>query len=171
MTENPLTKNPLNENPMNEDPLNEDLLTKIQREMDERLRGLRGAVDEHDRLAAELRALDTAPQPAAYVRDTAPQPAAQVRRGSVGCESPRTAAVSPKVTRLMHSPRRPSLERPGVARVSAYEHSFPAEDDLLSGVRTTEVDIFPGIDPVPEIDPAPEIDELDVEAMRYERSL
>jgi len=34
-------------------------------------------------------------------------------------ELPRTRMVSPKVARLMHAPRRPALERPGIARVSA----------------------------------------------------
>jgi hypothetical protein len=51
MTDDLLTKN----------PMNEDLLTKIQRETHERLRELRGAVDEHDRLAGELRALQDVP--------------------------------------------------------------------------------------------------------------
>jgi hypothetical protein len=39
-------------------PMTDDLLRRIEREMDERLEELSGAVDEHDRLAGELRALD-----------------------------------------------------------------------------------------------------------------
>jgi hypothetical protein len=42
--------------------MSEDLLTRIQRETHERLRELRGAVDEHDRLQGELVALDVAPE-------------------------------------------------------------------------------------------------------------
>jgi hypothetical protein len=53
MREDLLTKN----------PMDEDLLTKIQREMDERLRELRGAVDEHDRLQGDLSALQDVPAP------------------------------------------------------------------------------------------------------------
>jgi hypothetical protein len=67
--------------------MREDLLTRIQREMNERLQELRGAVDERDRLQADLRAL---------------KPPASPRRGSVGCEPPRTPVVSQKVLRLMH---------------------------------------------------------------------
>jgi hypothetical protein len=59
--------------------------------------------------------------------------------------------VSPKVARLMRAPRRPALERAGVARVGTWEGS-PAGDDL-----------FPGVDPRG-------IDEVDVEAERYEHS-
>jgi len=53
----------MNENPMNEDPTNEDLLTRIQRETHERLRELRGAVDEHERLTAELSTLQDITEP------------------------------------------------------------------------------------------------------------
>lgn len=129
--------------------MSEDLLTRIQREMHERLEGLRGAVDEHDRLAGDLRALDAGLIPAA----------GNARRGSVGCELPRARMVSPKVARLMHAPRRPSLERPGLARISTSERSL-LEDDLAAGV-----DLFPGADPCLGIDG------VDVEAERYERSL
>lgn len=53
-----------------------DLLTNIQRELDERLSGLRGAVEEHDRLQAELNALDT-PAGAAPEALANPGPAAR----------------------------------------------------------------------------------------------
>lgn len=80
----------------------EDLLSRIGREMHERLEELRGAVDERDRLQADLRALDAVPE--RFVGS--PEP---LCRG----------LVSPKVAWLMHTPRRPALERPGIARVSA----------------------------------------------------
>jgi hypothetical protein len=48
---------------LTKNPMDEDLLTKIQRETHERLRELRGAVDEHDRLSGELGALDVGPEP------------------------------------------------------------------------------------------------------------
>jgi hypothetical protein len=57
--------NPMTEDLLTKNPMDEDLLTKIQRETHERLRELRAAVDEHDRLAGELRALDAAPEPPA----------------------------------------------------------------------------------------------------------
>jgi hypothetical protein len=53
MTEDLLTKN----------SIDEDLLTRIQRETHERLRELREAVDEHDRLQADLNVLDMPPEP------------------------------------------------------------------------------------------------------------
>lgn len=164
MTESLMTKN----------LMNEDLLMKIQREMDERLRELRGAVDEHERLAAELRALDAAPEPlvasqvpaspdidselpvalgVAPEPSVAPEPCANVVRLPTVPRLSRTRMVSPKVARLMGAPRRPALERSGVARVGAHNGSCP-EDDL-----------FPGDDRVLGID------EVDTEAEVYERSL
>jgi hypothetical protein len=113
MTENLMTKN----------LMNEDLLTKIQREMNERLRELRGAVDEHDRLAVDLEALEAAPgppvDPEARVDQEPAEPLANVVRLPVRRTPPRTRMVSPKVARLMHAPRRPALERSGVERVGA----------------------------------------------------
>jgi hypothetical protein len=142
MTANMMTKN----------LMSEDLLTKIRREMDERLRKLRSAVDEHERLQAELGTLDATQRPAATGR-----------RGSFGCEPPHTSVVSTKIARLMHAPRRP-LQRLDIVHTSAREHYSP-QDDLTSGVETTEIDLFPGTDPILEIDG------VNVEAMRYERSL
>jgi hypothetical protein len=160
-------------------PMAEDLLTRIQRELQERIEELHCAVQERDRLQAELRALDVAPKPLpvsrnidpepslepaspsppeplldpeppsdpepplrpalAAVPDVDPEPAAAVLRFPTKREparaptappaadrpipaparSVRRHAVSPKVARLMLAPRRPALERPGVARVGA----------------------------------------------------
>jgi hypothetical protein len=61
MTEDLLTKS----------SMDEDLLTRIQRETHERLRELRGAVEEHDRLQADLSMLDTPPEPPADPEPTA----------------------------------------------------------------------------------------------------
>jgi len=92
------------------------------------MRALRPAVDEHDRLQDDLRALQDAPEPpapvdpepsAALELPVAPEPSASVTRLRVGRPPPRTRTVSPKVARLMHTPRRPALERFGVVRVGA----------------------------------------------------
>jgi hypothetical protein len=121
-----------------------DLLTRIQQETHERLRELRDAVDEHDRLQGELRTLDTTaeppgdPWPAAgpeppLAREmpvavepalapempVAREPATNVVRLPVRRPPVRTRMVSPKVARLMLAPRRPALERAGVVRVGA----------------------------------------------------
>ncbi len=135
----------------------EDLLSRIKRETNERLEELRGAVQERDRLQADLTALDTAPEPPVLnpEQPVVPEPTVVLESSldpkppvvpeplidlgplaapelpvvpespvNVTCfpgrrELPRTRMVSPKVARLMHAPRRPALERPGIARVSA----------------------------------------------------
>ena len=114
----------------------EDLLTRIQRQLQERMAELRGAVEERDRLQADLRALEdssTAPGPSPTTLDPAPtapdpQPVApdpdsepvakNVLRLPVRREPARARVVSPKVARLMFAPRRPSLERSGIPRVN-----------------------------------------------------
>jgi hypothetical protein len=133
----------------------EDLLTRIQRQLQERMAELRGAVEERDRLQADLRALEDSstapgdsltasdPQPTALAPEPeapapepeapapepeapAPEPAApdpepvakNVLRFPVRYEPARARVVSPKVARLMFAPRRPSLERSGIPRVS-----------------------------------------------------
>jgi hypothetical protein len=147
--------------------MTDDLLTRIQREMHERLRELRGAVDEHDRLAADFEALEAAPgapvdreppadpeplvDPESLVATEAPvalePPPANVVRLPVRRTPPRTRMVSPKVARLMHAPRRPALERSGVVRVGA--------------AHGESVDLAPD-EPV---------DEIDAEAEVYERAV
>jgi len=116
----------------------EDLLTRIQRQLQERMAELRGAVEERDRLQADLRALEdgsaargdspTTLDPAPTSAAPGPQPAApdpdsgtvakNVLRLPVRREPARARVVSPKVARLMFAPRRPSLERSGIPRVS-----------------------------------------------------
>jgi len=136
----------------------EDLLTRIQRQLQERMAELRGAVEERDRLQADLRALEdssmapgpsptapdpqptalapepTAPAPEASVPEPAapdPEPVAKnVLRFPVRHEPARARVVSPKVARLMFAPRRPSLERSGIPRVSdrgAHSSEAPAD--------------------------------------------
>jgi hypothetical protein len=138
--------------------MTEDLLTRIQCETHERLSELRGAVDEHDRLAAELRTLDTVPEPSA---DLEPVAALEVvpeipvaTESSVASASPANVVrlparprvssagmVSPKVARLMRAPRRPALERAGVVRVgSGRVGSSAAADDLWPEEMREEVD-------------------------------
>jgi hypothetical protein len=147
--------NPMIEDLLTKSSMDEDLLTRIQRETHERLRELRGAVDEHDRLQADLIVLDIPPEPPVDPEPTvvlkavpeppaAPEPSANVVRLPARPRMPRTRMVSPKITRLMRTPRRPALERAGVVRVGAGRLDSFAE--------------------VP-------VDELDVEAEVYERSL
>lgn len=145
----------------------EDLLRRIQREMNERLGELHGAVVEHDRLAAELKRLQNVPGPPAE-RDPGAGPQLcvipgctplNVRRSPAARSLPRPPMVSRKVTRLMCSQPGPALERPGVPRSSAKAHR-PPKDDLAAAV-----DLFPGGDPHLALD------EVDAEAERYERSL
>lgn len=85
----------------------EDLVARIQRELEERVEELRGAVEESDRLEAELGALAAAGGLA--VERVLSFPA---RR-----EPARRRLVSAKVARLLVAPRRPALERSGVVRV------------------------------------------------------
>ncbi len=124
----------------------EDLLTRIQRQLQERMAELRGAVEERDRLQADLRALEDSsmapgpsptapdPQPTALAPEPAapdPEPVAKnVLRFPVRHEPRRARVVSPKVARLMFAPRRPSLERSGIPRVSdrgAHSSEAPAD--------------------------------------------
>lgn len=105
-----------------------DLLTRIQGEMHERLQMLRGAVDTHDRLAADLEALEAEHRPEAGVR----------QGPALGCEPSGTRVVSPKVMRLMSVPRRPLLERGRRSRAAWVSDG--------------------GIDPFPEEGPVDEID-------------
>ncbi len=110
--------------------------------MDERLEELQGAVDEHDRLQSDLRALQDIPEPSVDLGpavapklaaapelpvasewpvglDVEFEPRTNVVRLPVRPRVARTRMVSPKVARLMHAPRRPALERAGVVRVGA----------------------------------------------------
>jgi hypothetical protein len=166
--------------------MSEDLLARIQREIRQRLGELRRAVGEHDRLQDDLRALQALPGSSAegeacsgpqspvvlepplasrqpdlpdslVVAESSP---ANDMRSPAMRSLPRTPAVSPKVARLMRSPRRPSVLRwPGVPCVDAGTR-VAQENDLAAGV-----DLFPGVDPCLGLD------EVDVEAERYERSL
>jgi hypothetical protein len=143
----------------------EDLLTRIQWELQERIEELHGAVEERDRLQADLIALEAAPaapvdpEPLA-VRDVdpeppvdpefpvepnidpeppalvpAPEPSAAVFCFPARSEPARTRPVSPKVARLMLAPRRPALERSGIARVGGR-----ADRAAVSSEEPTEVD-------------------------------
>lgn len=136
----------------------EDLLTRIQQELQERIEALRGTVAEHDRLQADLGALDSEPAPP-------PEPEPPPERATPGEPGPdatvicfpardlvrthavsrpaarpmataprpaRERVVSPKVIRLMLAPRRPALERSGIARVTAH--------GVLKRVAPVEVD-------------------------------
>jgi hypothetical protein len=165
----------MTEDLLTDNPMTEDLLTKIQRVLHERLHELRGAVDEYDRLQADLRELDKTPElpadpeplaaPEAVLEPPVepaptlapeprvdPEPAANVVRLPARPRLSRARMVSPKVARLMRAPRRPALERTGVVRVG--EQTGSAAGDAL----------FPGVDPVPGVNG------VDVEAELFERS-
>jgi hypothetical protein len=119
--------------------MTEDLLTTIRQETHERLHELRGAVQEHDRLQAELRALDAAREPCAEAESPV-EPPTNVVRLSSRPRVPRTRVVSPKVARLMQAPRRPALERAGVVRVGA------GRDGDLLGARPGLGSVVPARD-------------------------
>jgi len=128
----------------------EDLLSRIQREMQERMEALRPVVAEQDRLQAELRVLEDdlkTRRDSEPLIDSEPPvepgPLGNLVRLPVRRELPRKRVVSPKVARLMLTPRRPALERSGIARVNARADSSSKE----------------------------RVDELDPEAERYEHSI
>jgi hypothetical protein len=105
--------------------MTDDLLTRIRREIEERMQELRGAVEERDRLLVDLRELDAHPEsPVDLGVAVDPEPAIDLERSATVISFParpelaRTPVVSPKVARLMLAPRRPALERAGVARVA-----------------------------------------------------
>jgi hypothetical protein len=117
--------------------MTEDLLSRIRREMRERLEQLRGAVDERDRLQAELKALEAElraqpdrspvvelrpaadPQPVVELRPPVVlQPAAELSHVAVLSEPPLPRLVSPKVLRLMCG--RSSFARPVSPRGSRH---------------------------------------------------
>ncbi len=77
----------------------DDLLSKIRVQTHERMRALRPAVDEHERLLADLRALD---QEVGVAEETVVR-AADMEVG-VPCRA--RPLVSPKVLRLMGPPGR-----------------------------------------------------------------
>ena len=85
----------------------EDLVARIQQELDERMTELRGAVEESDRLEAELSVLDGAGGPVVE----------RVLRFPTRREPAHRRLVSAKVARLLLAPRRPAPERSGAVRV------------------------------------------------------
>jgi hypothetical protein len=95
------------ETPMVESQTTEDLLTRIKRETHERLEELHPAVDENERLRAELRALEAQPE----MEASNPERVAEVL--SFPTRPSRTPLVSPKITRLMRSRQGLSVERTG----------------------------------------------------------
>jgi hypothetical protein len=105
----------------------DDLMTKIYREVAERMKELRGAVEERDRLQAELRELDAHREsPVDLEVPAQPVPEVSVDTESSGTiirfppvrDRARRPLVSPKVVRLMLEPTRPALEGNGLDRVA-----------------------------------------------------
>jgi hypothetical protein len=88
----------------------EDLLTRIQRQLQERMAELRGAVEERDRLQADLRALEdnsTAPGDSPTAPD--PQPAALAPEPTAPApEAPAPEAPAPEAP----APEAPAPEAP-----------------------------------------------------------
>jgi hypothetical protein len=100
----------------------EDLLTRIQHELQERMDQLRPAMEERDRLRADLQALDAAPDPpvrpeSTPALDIAPEPSvAPERHAAVLCfparrEPTRTGLLSPVARRLIPAPLPPTRTR------------------------------------------------------------
>jgi hypothetical protein len=165
MTEDLLTKN----------STDEDLLTRIQRETHERLCELREAVDEHDRLQADLSVLDKPPEPptalepivalkAAPESPVTTKPPAALDTDSelpVVPEPPVASKPSANVVRLPTRPRLPRarMVSPKVARLMRAPRRPALE-------RAGVVRVGAG-----RLDSSTEepVDELDTEV--YERSL
>lgn len=110
MTEDLLTKN----------PMDEDLLTKIQRETHERLRELRGAVEEHDRLQGELSALDAVAEPSVDLESPAALEVVPEPPGAPAPTDPEPPAALDAVSELSAAPEavlEPSLDTAPPANV------------------------------------------------------
>jgi hypothetical protein len=101
----------------------EDLLTRIQSELQERIQELHGAIEERDRLQADLRALDAAPaapvasEPLA-VQDVDPE-------SPLRTELPVVADIDPELPALVPAPE-PSIVADVDPDQSAAVFCFPA---------------------------------------------
>jgi hypothetical protein len=104
----------------------EDLLTRIQWELQERIEELHGAIEERDRLQADLRALDAAPpqpfdpEPLA-MRDVDPEP-------PLHPELPAVADIDPEPPALDPAPE-PSIVADVDPESSAAVFCFPARSE------------------------------------------
>jgi hypothetical protein len=124
-----MTENPMIETPTVESDTADDLLMRIKREMHERLEELRAAVNESDRLRAELRSLEAQPEllredlgiedadpemgeAGPGTEEDATEHSSNVVRLPAARQLPCTPIVSPKVARLMRSCESLSVERP-----------------------------------------------------------
>jgi hypothetical protein len=165
----------MSEDLVTKNPMDEDLLTKIQRETHERLRELRGAMDEHDRLQGELSALDTAPVSPVGLEPPAALEAVPEQSVALGVESEPPATpeavlepapdASPPAN-VVRLPARPRLSRtrmvsPKVARLMRAPRRPALE-------RSGVVRVGAGLVGSSADEP---VDEVDAEAELYERSL
>jgi hypothetical protein len=157
----------------------DDLLTRIEREMDERLEELQGAVDEHDRLAGELRALQDIPEPpvdlgpavapklaAAPELPVASEPNVAAKPSAAVDIAPELPIAHEQPTNVVRLPARRPLSRtrmvsPKVARLMRAPRRPALERAGVVRVGAARLD-----SPVDE--PA---DEVDVEGELFERSL
>jgi len=160
-------------------PMNEGLLTKIQREMDERLRELRGAVDEHQRLTAELSALQDVPEPPVDLGPAvAPEPATAPKL-PVASE-PNVAAKPPAVAdiarEMLIAPEPPTnvVRFPAPLPLSRTRMVSPKVARLMRAPRRPALErsgvVRMGAS---RLDSSPDemVDETDTEAEVYERSM
>jgi hypothetical protein len=166
---------------LTKDSMDEDLLTRIQREMHERLRELCGAVEEHDRLQADLSALDTAPEPPADLEPIAaleatPEPPV-VSKPPAALDTDSELSVAPEAVpepsvatepsaKVVRLPTRPRLPRtrmvsPKVARLMRAPRRPALERAGVVRVGAGRLDSSTEVT----------VDELDAEAEVYERSL
>jgi len=171
MTEDLLTKS----------SMDEDLLTRIQRETHERLRELRSAVDEHDRLQADLSVLNATPEPLADLEPTAALKAVPelsvVSKPPAALDTDRELPVVPEAVpkppmapkpsaNIVRLPSRPRLPRtrmvsPKITRLMRAPRRPALERAGVVRVGAGRLDSFAEVP----------VDELDVEAEVYERSL
>jgi hypothetical protein len=163
--------------------MTEDLLTRIERELEKRIEELRGAVDEYDRLAGELSALQDVPAPPV---DSEPpvvseppvnpepyvdsEPLTNVVRFPARHESERTGAVSSQADRPMSPTSRPArghVVSPKVARLMHAPRRPALERAGVVRVGAGRVSSASGDD----LWPQDAGEEVGVEAELYEHSL
>jgi len=122
----------------------EDLLTRIQRETHERLCELRAPVDEHNRLQAELRALETDPEPPVDLESLAlPAAVLEPSRTSEPLKAPEPSAHVVRLPVRSRAPPRTRMVSPKVARADAPRSSSSASTSSW-GAGRTPTPTFPG---------------------------
>jgi hypothetical protein len=157
----------------------DDLLTRIEREMDERLEELRGVVDEHDRLSGELSALQDIPEPPvdlgpAVAPELAAAPELPVASEPKVAAKPSAAVdIAPELP-IAHEPSTNVVRLPARRPLSRTRMVSPKVARLMRAPRRPALE-RPGVVRVgaARLDSSRDepADDVDVEAEVYERSL